>query len=70
MDSAGTLADFMYYGGVITCIGAIATGIVLAVMTFMQSGRPAPVFPSAQPSLAPRAQEELDQQIRKIEGLP
>ena len=70
MDSAGTLADFMYYGGVITCIGAIATGIALALITFIQSGRPVPVFPSAQPSLAPPAQEELDQEIRKIEGLP
>ncbi len=70
MDSAGTLADIMYYGGVITCIGAIATGIVLGVIAFIQSGRPLPVSPAADRALPPQAQDELDQQIRKIEGLP
>jgi hypothetical protein len=70
MDSAGTLADIMYYGGIITCVGAIATGMVLAVIAFKQSGRPVPVLPPARPALSPRVQNELDEEVRKIEGLP
>jgi hypothetical protein len=70
MDSAGTLADIMYYGGVITCIGALSTGIVLAVIAFVHSGRPVPALPPARPEIPPGVQNELDQEVRKIEGLP
>jgi hypothetical protein len=35
MDSAGTIADFMYYLGLITCATAIGAGFLIAVRAFM-----------------------------------
>ena len=70
MDSAGTAADIMLYGGTVISLGAIATGVVMAVIAFVQSGRGVPVFAAAKRSLPPRTQDEIDEEVRKIEGLP
>jgi len=70
MDSAGTAADIMFYGGTFISLGAIATGIVMAVVAFVQSGRGVPVFAAAKRSLPPRTQDEIDEEVRKIERQP
>lgn len=41
LDSAESLADLMYYSGVIMCFGAIGAGIFLAFWSFF---RPKPVL--------------------------
>ena len=68
MDSAGTIADVMYYGGVIVCAGAIAAGVVMAVLAFVRAGRSVPVLPVARGTLPPGARDELDDAVRKMEG--
>jgi len=70
MSSAGTIADIMYYGGIITCVCAIGTGVALGVMAFIRSGRPAGIFPPPRQALPPRVQDDIDREVRKIEGLP
>jgi len=70
MDEAGTLADIMYYGGILTCIGAISTGVVLAVIAYVRSGRPVPPSAAPAPVLTDEAQSRIDAEVRKIEGLP
>ena len=69
MDDAGTLADIFYYGGALICAGAILTGVAWAVMVFVQSGRPVPVRPGPQPAVTPQAEDDIDGEVRKIEGL-
>jgi hypothetical protein len=68
MDSAGTIADVMYYGGAIVCACAIVAGIVMAVLAFVRSGRTVQVFPVAPRALTRGAQDELDNAVRKMEG--
>jgi hypothetical protein len=70
MDSADTMADILFYGGIIVCIGAIGTGVVLAVTSFIRSGRPAPLNASKEPASAPAVLDDVDREVRKIEGLP
>ncbi|HUI09504.1 MAG TPA: hypothetical protein VL221_04200 [Bacteroidota bacterium] len=69
MDDAGTLADIFYYGGAIVCAGAIATGIAWAVIVFIRSGRPVPVIPGERAAVTPQAEDDIDNEVRKIEGL-
>ena len=69
MDDAGTLADIFYYGGALICAGAIMTGIGWAVYAFVQSGRPVPVLPGPRPTVTPEAEDDIDSEVRKIEGL-
>jgi hypothetical protein len=44
MDSADTLADLFYYGGLIISIAAIVAGVSWAVAVFLRSFRPTPAF--------------------------
>jgi hypothetical protein len=44
MDSADTLADLFYYGGLVISIAAIVAGVAWAVVVFVRSFRPPPVF--------------------------
>lgn len=69
MDSAGTIADMLYYGGVIVGIGAIGTGVFMAVTAFIRSGRPAPLQFEPQPPAPAGVQDDVDAEVRKIEGL-
>ncbi len=69
MDDAGTIADVMYYGGVAVALGAIAAGVAMAAIAFFRSGRPGPVFPPARREAAPRVQDDIDREVRRIEGL-
>jgi hypothetical protein len=41
----------------------------MAVISFIQSGRGVPVFSAAQRSVPLRTQDEVDEEVRKIEGL-
>ena len=70
MGSAGSIADVMYYGGAVVCTGAIATGIVMAVLAFIRSGRAVQVYPVAPRALAPEAEDEIDDVVRRMEGNP
>ena len=70
MDDAGTIADIMYYGGVAVCIAAIGTGFVMAVIAFARSGSPGPAFAPSVRAMPPRLQDDIDREVRKIEGLP
>ncbi|HTY58368.1 MAG TPA: hypothetical protein VMF59_06100 [Bacteroidota bacterium] len=70
MDDAGTIADIMYYCGVAVCIAAICTGVVMAVIAFVRSGSPGPAFAPSGRAMPPRLQDDIDREVRKIEGLP
>lgn|GEM_PF-1826818 len=70
MDSSGTIADVMYYGGAIVCAGAIVTGLVLAVLAFVKSGRSVQIFPVAPRTPSRGAEDALDDAVRKMEGPP
>jgi hypothetical protein len=69
MEGADTIADIMYYGGVVICIGAIATGAALAVIAFVRSGHPVPAIPAGRQVIPPAVQDDIDREVRKIEGL-
>jgi len=69
MDAAETLADVFYYGGALICAGAILTGVIWAVIVFVESGRPVPVLPGPRPTVTPQAEDDIDSEVRKIEGL-
>jgi hypothetical protein len=67
MDSAGTAADIMYYAGAITCVCAIVTGIALAVLAFVRSSRPGPVFAAPPRTMPVRVEDAIDSEVRKME---
>jgi hypothetical protein len=70
MESAGTIADVMYFAGAAVCVGGIAAGLYLALRAFVRSGRPGPVLPLAHRAMPLRAEDEVDEEVRKIERLP
>ncbi len=49
IDSADSIADLMYYGGLIICLGAIAAGVILAFRSFLLPPQPIPAIISKDP---------------------
>ena len=60
MDSAETIADIMYYSGIILSVIAIASGIVWAFLVFYRSGRPDLLTRAAASTLNPSIVEKLE----------
>jgi hypothetical protein len=62
MDSAGTIADVMYYLGVVVCVAGIGAGLSWAVLAFVRSGRPAalPVAPTKASAVEDKLIDELN----------
>lgn len=68
MDSASTIADIMYFGGMAICIGSIVTGIVLAFVVFFNPN-PVESIPDAAITATERTVEEhLNETLVKKES--